>query len=214
MTTLTRSESNEQGLLDFSGTSTKSKRKRSVKPRSTKAPAHAAEPMTPDALYAKWEPLAFKLTAGWTIPGYEHEDLQQEARIAIYNTAKAFNPEKGCFFTVAKHSIHNRLSSLLTKTRAKKRMSFVQSLDEPSFDDGLDFHEILAGVDYDASMPRGVGVAETIREHLVKTLRSTPKSRRKIFLARVEESLRSAEETYGFEVGELTSLGAAAKLAC
>jgi len=167
---------------------------------------HIAEPTGVVALYAKWEPLAYKMTTGWNVPGYDIEDLQQEARIAIYNTARAFDPSKGCFYTVAKRSIHNRLASLLTKARAKKRTAFMQSLDEPLADDGMEFHELLAGMDFDASMPRGVGVFETVRDHLIKRLQDTPKCRRKIFLSRVTDAVRNAEKAYGFELGDLSKL--------
>lgn len=167
---------------------------------------HIAEPTGVVALYAKWEPLAYKMTTGWTVPGYDTEDLQQEARIAIYNTARAFDPAKGCFYTVAKRSIHNRLASLLTKARAKKRTAFMQSLDAPLADDGMEFHELLAGMDFDASMPRGVGVFETVRNHLIKRLQDTPKCRRKVFLSRVTDAVRNAESAYGFELGDLSKL--------
>jgi len=109
--------------------------------RSTKQ--YAPEPVDPGELLVKWDHLAFKFTAGWSIPGLDRDDLVQEARITIYRVAQSYDPAKGSFYAVARMSIGNRMKSLLAFSSVQKRTADIVHLHSPIGEDGMLVEDII-----------------------------------------------------------------------
>jgi DNA-directed RNA polymerase specialized sigma24 family protein len=107
------------------------------------AKQYAAEPVDPCELLVKWDSLAYKFTAGWSIPGFDRDDLVQEARMTIYRVAQSYDPKKGSFYAIARMSIGNRMKSLLAFTSAQKRTAEVIHLHSPVGDDGMLVEDII-----------------------------------------------------------------------
>lgn len=183
--------------------------KRTNTPTSADKKLNIAEPTTPEAIYAKWESLAYKFTSGWSIAGYAPEDLQQEARIAIFRCAQVFEPSRGCFYTIAERAIRNRLASILTRSRAKKRVASVQSLDELAYNNSSDsLHEMIPEGAIDPTMPRGVAIREVLQGHIDRkreNLEAKRSSRKRVSRKEVKEgrevgaTLDLVHEAYGIE---------------
>ena len=85
-----------------------------------------------DTLYSSYRPLmesmAKKMTEAYSLPESEYDDLVQEASIALFTSASAFDPTRGVTFGLyAKICIKNRLTSYI-------HSRFVRTLSEADVD--------------------------------------------------------------------------------
>jgi RNA polymerase sigma factor (sigma-70 family) len=88
------------------------------------------------------ERMCWKAAGRYSLPGYDTEDLVQEARLAALKAYRAYDPAKGCKFSSWAHRpIQNRLSSVAytfrnPKNNNKKEIVQQVSLDELAYEDG------------------------------------------------------------------------------
>ena len=81
-----------------------------------------------DALIKQWEPKIHKLLQNTYVIGMDHDDLQQELRIAIVKAARGFNEDKGVLIHTYLHTaMVNTLRTLISKAQ---RQVMTESLDE------------------------------------------------------------------------------------
>jgi len=81
-----------------------------------------------DELIKQWEPKIHKLLQNTFVIGMDHDDLQQELRIAIVKAAKGFNEDKGILFHTYLHTaMVNTLRTLISKAQ---RQLITASIDE------------------------------------------------------------------------------------
>ena len=81
-----------------------------------------------DALIKQWEPKIHRLLQNTYVVGMDHDDLQQELRIAIIKAAKGFNEDKGVLFHTYLHTaMVNTLRTLISKAQ---RQIITESIDE------------------------------------------------------------------------------------
>ena len=161
---------------------------------------HAESNMSPEQIFAKWEPLAHKCVANWNIQGYDRDDLLQEARMAICRVAKKFDASRGGFFTVAQRAIKNRLATISLQTKRQKRTAYVTSLDE-SIDLGdeggtANLYDILESRE---DLPTGMELEELLKGYLdrIRNRRARDMGKMK---AEMDEALRIIKETFGIEL--------------
>lgn len=77
---------------------------------------------TAPALWTRHRRLAHILASQWRIPGYEAQDVEQEALIALWEASGCWRPDGGASFTsFAQMVIERRLKSALTQARRTKR---------------------------------------------------------------------------------------------
>lgn len=76
------------------------------------------------SLYTKHQQIADNAALGWRLPGSELEDVKQEARVALWEAARSYDPGLGVpFHAFAKIVIHHHLSDRLRiATRGKHRL--------------------------------------------------------------------------------------------
>lgn len=81
-----------------------------------------------DDLITQWEPKIHKLLQNTFVIGMDHNDLEQELRIAIIKAAKGFNEDKGVLFHTYLHTaMVNTLRTLISKAQ---RQIITDSIDE------------------------------------------------------------------------------------
>lgn len=84
-----------------------------------------------ETLLASYDGYISKLVSGFTITGYQWDDLMQEARSAFCSAVKAYRLTSGVkFSTYAAVCINNRLGDLLKGSLADKRAWTVMSIDD------------------------------------------------------------------------------------
>ena len=163
--------------------------------------------LTPEQVLKKWTPLAYQVTANWNIPGYDREDLHQEALIAIHKCSLVHDRSKSIFYTMAKRAINNRMTNLLVYANRKKRTTeaTVVSLDAEIANTGLELHEIVGAESEDFSTEE---VTEIVNRFL-STNASRLKRRAVIapaeFNADLRASLASAASAYGIKIDFATA---------
>ena len=80
-----------------------------------------------DDLIKQWEPKIHKLLQNTFVIGMDHNDLEQELRIAIVKAAKGFNEDKGVLFHTYLHTaMVNTLRTLISKAQ---RQVMTESID-------------------------------------------------------------------------------------
>ena len=86
-----------------------------------------------ETLLKNYDAYLSKLVKGFTIVGYQREDLMQEARAAFCSAVKAYTPNKGIKFpTFAAVCVNNRLGDILKGTLTDKRNGATYSIDDES----------------------------------------------------------------------------------
>lgn len=77
--------------------------------------------MTPEQLFTQNQGLAYSYLQKHTIylRGYDQEDLQQEALLALWKACLTYNPKKSKFSTYATTCIANRFRDLI-KIQSRK----------------------------------------------------------------------------------------------
>ena len=88
---------------------------------------------TPDSLFEARLELAAKIGSHFPMPNASIEESVQEARIALWSAAQAFDPAKGEFEPFASTVIRNHLRNAYNK--AKRRSVEITTLDIPLSDD-------------------------------------------------------------------------------
>lgn len=92
---------------------------------------------SPLRLFSDHEKLAMSIANKYrNIPGVDIKDLEQEARIGLYESAQSpgFDPEKGKFSTYAARVISNRLNGLYNKN-SRRADAYADSMDRPAGED-------------------------------------------------------------------------------
>ena len=84
-----------------------------------------------EKLLGDYEPYIARLVAAYTIPGYQTEDLMQEARAAFCAAVKEYSDSFGVrFATYAGVCVNHKLGDLLKGSLASKRKGSTFSLDD------------------------------------------------------------------------------------
>jgi RNA polymerase sigma factor (sigma-70 family) len=73
------------------------------------------------ARWTKHRPIALGIAADYRIPGMDPDDVRQEALLALWEAARAYDPEKGPFTAFARLVIKRRLADQIKAARTQKR---------------------------------------------------------------------------------------------
>lgn len=98
------------------------------------------------------ERIARHATRGYYLPGAEHEDLVQEARIGVMKAITSYRPDRGCTFaTFAATCARAEVVNAVHWATRNKRTVFdrARRFDEPIGDDGLTLGDFVAALDGD-----------------------------------------------------------------
>ncbi len=131
-----------------------------------------AKPLSFDVIYELYKPLIESIAKSYALPPFDMDDIKQEAMIALYNAAIAYDPSKNVTFgAYAKVCIRNRITSYL---RCFQENALVQSIeeierdiDEPDFDTP---EQIVISKESLCSLNRRIDAALTDFEKSVFTL--------------------------------------------
>lgn len=85
---------------------------------------------TPDQLFESHLELALKIARSISIIGHTLDEQEQEARLALWDAAKAFDPARGGFEPFASTVIRNRLRNVLSKATREAEVESL-TLDTP-----------------------------------------------------------------------------------
>jgi RNA polymerase sigma factor (sigma-70 family) len=100
---------------------------------------------TPEQLFELHVDLALKIARSLPIIGHTVDEKEQEARIALWKAANAFDPNRGDFEPFASMVIRNHLRNFLQ--RAQRRAHFeITTLDVPAVNQGEEDGENLKDV--------------------------------------------------------------------
>jgi RNA polymerase sigma factor (sigma-70 family) len=88
---------------------------------------------TPEALFESHLELALKIGRSFPIPSSSVDECEQEARIALWQAARSFDPAKGNFAGFASIVVRNHLRNAFNS--AKRRSVEIAALDAPASDD-------------------------------------------------------------------------------
>lgn len=105
--------------------------------------------MTVASLFTRHRPLATRVARDFYLPGSEHQDVEQEALIGLWDAAQRFNGT-GDFKAFAGMVIRRRLSSVLRAALAEKHRPLTRSVRVTRDDDTgehVDYVEILPSTD-------------------------------------------------------------------
>lgn len=92
--------------------------------------------MTVPALWTKHRPLALMLARDYHLPGSDHDDVRQEAMIALWEAARTHDPKRSNFPTWARLVINRHLTDCVrTANRGKHHV-----LTRAVRDEKLPFH--------------------------------------------------------------------------
>lgn len=91
-----------------------------------------AKPLSFDVIYELYTPLIESITKSYALSPFDMDDIKQEAMIALYNAAIAYDPSKNVTFgAYAKVCIRNRITSYL---RCFQENVLVHSIEETERD--------------------------------------------------------------------------------
>jgi RNA polymerase sigma-H factor len=83
------------------------------------------------SLFSRHQKIALSMAREINLPGGDRDDVRQEARIALWEAARAYNPDKSSFPTWARLVIRRHLMDCLrTATRQKRAFLTNASRDE------------------------------------------------------------------------------------
>ena len=95
--------------------------------------------MTVPALWTKHKPLAVAIASGYSLPGAERQDLEQEALIGLWIAAGKWRPDgEASFRTFAALVIRRRLSTLVKAAMRSRQRALNESLRVATSEDGVD----------------------------------------------------------------------------
>lgn len=78
--------------------------------------------MSAASLYAKHHKVAYAAARGLFVPGYDQDDLDQEARLVLWKAATTWDPEHGASFpTYAWAAVRSHIIGLIEASKAQKR---------------------------------------------------------------------------------------------
>lgn len=85
--------------------------------------------MSAPALWTRHRTLARAIARDWSIPGWERQDVEQEAMVALWEAARAWRPDGGASFPAfARQVISRRLTDALRAEQRWKRRPLNESL--------------------------------------------------------------------------------------
>jgi RNA polymerase sigma factor (sigma-70 family) len=117
------------------------------------------------ALFTKHQQLAALIASDWRIPGMDHDDVRQEARIALWEACRGYDKRKGRFPAFAGVVVRRRMRDLLQAAMREKRAAVVLGLFDAPAPDEREGHEqlqlILDGLDALTQLER-----DAVRDHL------------------------------------------------
>ena len=91
-----------------------------------------AKPLSFDVIYELYKPLIESTAKSYALSSFDMDDVKQEAMIALYNAALAYDPSKNVTFgAYAKVCIRNRITSYL---RCSQENALVSSIEETEQD--------------------------------------------------------------------------------
>ena len=92
--------------------------------------------MTRTGLYEKHVPLALAVARDFYLPGAQQQDVEQEARIALWIATGDHNPARGPFLPFARLVVRRRLVSILKAALAEKHRPLNEAVLHAVDDDG------------------------------------------------------------------------------
>lgn len=90
------------------------------------------------ALFTKHRPIALGIAKLYYFPGYDADDVRQEAMVALWEATAVYDPARGFFPALAKVVIHRHLQDLVTAANRQKRKAVhVEFYDRPDVKDRI-----------------------------------------------------------------------------
>lgn len=75
-----------------------------------------------EELYNQWKDLIYKFSWKYIIPGWEHEDIEQELKIALLRAQETFDPDKHVLFKTYLYKVlDSKMKVLYRDTQGRKK---------------------------------------------------------------------------------------------
>lgn len=145
--------------------------------------------MSASSLYAKHVKIALAIAAEIDIPGCSRDDLQQEARVALWEACRSYDPARGSFPSFARKVIACHLIDLLRVTTKRGKALKTVPLDEdavPALQPELSLARMMEAFRKLSPLQR-----QTVTDHL-NGLPATSSKRHDNALALARRKLREA----------------------
>jgi RNA polymerase sigma factor (sigma-70 family) len=82
--------------------------------------------------------IALGISKDYFLPGFDEDDVRQEAFVALWEATGLYEPEKGVFPTIARTVVHNHLRDLVqAANRLKRKAAIADWVDPPDVRDRI-----------------------------------------------------------------------------